>query len=1246
MFLSRGITTLIALAQLLFFFASATDVPGSAIERGLKQMHEDLRLIVRYTPAYTKDQTGAHSTALRAKPGVRSVKALPNVRMAVVSCDSPDTVERLMLELASERAVENVMPDTMIYLGDPSNELSTAAETGRSATNTTEKDQIVVPNDPLFDQLWGMGLSKDGGIDAVKAWTRTTGQGMPEITVAVIDSGVDYRHADLKDQMWVNPGEIPDNGIDDDGNGYIDDVHGANLIDGSGDPDDDFGHGTHCAGTIAAIGNNSKGVAGVAWAGVKLMALKFITKENTARTSDGIAALEYAIANGARISSNSWGIPTSSNALRAAVERVAEARMLFVAAAGNDRSNNDFYPTYPSGYNIDSIISVAATNVLGKIASFSNYGDSVDVAAPGDEIFSCAPKDDYVFMSGTSMAAPHVSGLAALVWMFRPELSTAQVREVLLNSTLKLATLTGWVHTGGQVNAYDALALASAVVVEAPPVHYAKALMFKDTDDRLDVVSGTVTITAAANESDIDYYKLWIVSEGGYPLMELGEVEATGVGEYHFKVTEEPLPAFAAGLMVVTGNSTGVGSPWNPKNAPTIALIDYVIPAFGPGAVAWAGDTCVEKGCVGGVLTVQRPPDESALTGYDVYWEISDGDEDFKALAGSFPAIGFQHPVCEGKTCSSISMGKTSAEGRTYIWHSRYAPNEHAVITFSGPAKVKLVQFATETGFDFMDINGQALAGVLEEGQELVLDLPEEFSTIEWQTDSFVSGGRWALEIFQENTHAEFVVPSQLPRGDRLYAVAVRDNITAKAPSSTSVSVLDYNTKMPPSPAFSPTGIAWAAPTCGDGQDVIDHYNTVGDIPAVWVELLYSTPATFVQVAFADSKGHVLGTHWRVELMDEAIDCPDSAEHDSLRQTCRVKVPLTGLSIAEGNSLECADVCSEDQCVGTDSNSIPVGETWMQVGESDSGCCFMGWGSCSRCCKVETVLEDGSTRIPEGAKAFIARAGNRYGMARGNASMELGELGRHEAVASAAAAAAPSKEYSPRLRGVGIAAKGQSVEKQGKASSSSVIPQKSTANPWLSRLGAVVPAKTKSAAPAKSRKVRLSPDRLVGSIEIQGWDAQSAPTKTMDATLAKALASVVGDDTSKFCDIAVTRLAAQTSSEADGVVATQVEFEITPKDRLKRSGTRYSLEGATISFLDMVEARFALLGMGGALSREVDEKLLGALQATEQPMTRPRIRYGFITQSLPGFPNAGRSGTGINSPAAAEKTSLPNEFYP
>lgn len=313
---------------------------------------------------------------------------------------------------------------------------------------------VKTPNDPQFNRQYGMnnngqtGGTADADIDAVAAWDVFTGNG-EEIIIGVIDTGVDYLHPDLTDNMWQNIGEIPDNGIDDDGNGYIDDYYGWDFAYDDNDPMDGNGHGTHCSGIIAAKGNNGAGVCGVMW-NARIMALKFMDDYGSGYTSDAIDAVNYATAMNVPLTSNSWGGGAYSQAL----EEVIAQSGIFVTAAGNDYSNTDTYPFYPACYELDNIISVAATDHFDNKAEFSNYGkESVDLAAPGVDILSTTPNNQYEFYSGTSMAAPHVSGAIGLGWSYNPGLSSLEIKDFVLKSVDTISSMQGITVTGGRLNA-------------------------------------------------------------------------------------------------------------------------------------------------------------------------------------------------------------------------------------------------------------------------------------------------------------------------------------------------------------------------------------------------------------------------------------------------------------------------------------------------------------------------------------------------------------------------------------------------------------------------------------------------------------------------------------------------------------------------------------------------------------------------------------------------------------------------
>jgi thermitase len=403
--------------------------------------------------------------------------------------------------LAKDPAIEYIQPNYKINLledyriEDP---LRRAAFSKMMARNPEQSvlakvDNPAIPDtpaattgaDPLFANQWGMH-----NIGVTEAWKVTRGN--PDMIVAVIDTGVDYTHEDLLPNLWRNSKEIPNNGIDDDGNGYIDDVIGWDFVSNDNKPFDlsmepleilfkggNPGHGTHCAGNVAARGENGKGVSGVA-PNVKIMALRFISEKGQGTTADAIKAIMYAVDNGAKVMSNSWGSEgeeagsPENQALRDAVQYAQNKGVLFIAAAGNGHkgagydNDIDALPSYPSSYTHDIIISVAALDVNDNLGSFSNWGaKGVDIGAPGVKVYSTVVEqgytdvviDKYGFKAnwdGTSMATPHVAGAAALYWSAHPSKSWQDVKAAILGSAKKIPAMANKSVSGGKLDV-DAL---------------------------------------------------------------------------------------------------------------------------------------------------------------------------------------------------------------------------------------------------------------------------------------------------------------------------------------------------------------------------------------------------------------------------------------------------------------------------------------------------------------------------------------------------------------------------------------------------------------------------------------------------------------------------------------------------------------------------------------------------------------------------------------------------------------------
>lgn len=445
----KSLVILIILSSSLTAMAKVTVVPGEFIvkvRRGVATKQAFSSMAVKQVSQAAKRIEGSKGRLVRVKLKKSAIKNGAQV-------------------LASNHMFEYIEP---VY------RISTPKIQSHGGTRNT-----LVPADKMFKKLWGLNNKNGFDVDALEAWKLT--KGSKKVVVAVIDTGVDYNHPDLKGNMWVNSAELNGKeGVDDDGNGYIDDIHGYDFAGNKGDPMDNQGHGTHCAGTIGAV-HNSIGVAGVA-ANVRLMALKFLG-DNGGTTADAIEAIYYAVDNGAHVLSNSWGGGGRSRALKEAIEYSNTKGTIFTVAAGNDNKNNDLSPTFPSNYEVDNLISVAAYAEDGERAYvirggrkivFSNYGKkTTHVSAPGSEILSTVPKGGYEAYSGTSMATPHVSGVIALLlslnskeWVNKKgearnlDISPKAVRDLVIKTSIQENSLSEMTQSGGRVSAANLLKAA------------------------------------------------------------------------------------------------------------------------------------------------------------------------------------------------------------------------------------------------------------------------------------------------------------------------------------------------------------------------------------------------------------------------------------------------------------------------------------------------------------------------------------------------------------------------------------------------------------------------------------------------------------------------------------------------------------------------------------------------------------------------------------------------------------------
>ncbi len=348
----------------------------------------------------------------------------------------------------------------------------------RTATDT---GLIVEPNvvfdladEPLFPDQWSLentgqsGGSADADVDALRAWEFTIGS--PSVVVAVLDTGVALAHPDLASRIWANTDEVGGNGLDDDGNGWVDDTRGGDAVDNDADPADGDGHGTFVASTAAAA-VNGVGMAGVA-PGARVMPIRVCTGSGCS-LADIVTGLSYAVANGADVANLSFGGNISPPvSMETAIRTAVDTGMVVVAAAGNSGGNNDLLPNYPSGFDIDGLIAVAATDRNDELAGFSNFGSvTVDLAAPGQDVIGGIPPNSWTTGSGTSFSTPMVSGIAALIRTTRPDLDPAAIAALITESVDVLPSLSGRVATSGRLNAGSALVLATTpvAVVKATP---------------------------------------------------------------------------------------------------------------------------------------------------------------------------------------------------------------------------------------------------------------------------------------------------------------------------------------------------------------------------------------------------------------------------------------------------------------------------------------------------------------------------------------------------------------------------------------------------------------------------------------------------------------------------------------------------------------------------------------------------------------------------------------------------------
>lgn len=425
--------------------------------------HVQGEIVVKFKEGKSKASLSNKTLSTLGIQGQRDVK-LSYGTLSVLKVGSEKSMTSVLAALNNNPAIEYAEPN-YIYSVNPIKERGVVAK--KLLKSPFTDFTAATPDDPSFGKLWGLrntGSNEPNGsagvegadVNALKAWDIT--KGSRSVRIAVIDTGVDYNHPDLKANMWTNTAELNGKpGVDDDGNGFVDDVYGYDFANMDSNPMDGNGHGTHCSGTIGAVHDNRIGVAGV-MSDVQIMAVKFLGDDGSGSLEGAIKAIDYATMMNVDLMSNSWGGGGRSQALLDAIQRASDKGIIFTAAAGNSSSNNDASPSYPASYDTPNMVAVAATTAQNGLASFSSYGrNSVHIGAPGHNILSTVNGGGYDVYSGTSMATPHVSGVLGLLLAKEGRMSHTALRERLTLTSVPVAALRGKTQTAGRIDAYNLL---------------------------------------------------------------------------------------------------------------------------------------------------------------------------------------------------------------------------------------------------------------------------------------------------------------------------------------------------------------------------------------------------------------------------------------------------------------------------------------------------------------------------------------------------------------------------------------------------------------------------------------------------------------------------------------------------------------------------------------------------------------------------------------------------------------------
>jgi subtilisin family serine protease len=549
--------------------------------------------------------------------------------------------------------------------------------------------QQTIPNDPRFADLWGLrNTGQSGGtvgadIQAANAWNITTGSS--NVVVAVLDTGTDYTHPDLAANMFRNEADCNANGVDDDGNGYVDDCYGIDTANHDSDPFDDHSHGTHTSGTIGAAGNNAIGVAGVNW-NVRLMACKFLSGSGSGSTADAVSCLDYVARMkdlGANIvaTSNSWGGGGYSQALYDAIEAQRQRGILFIAAAGNSNSNNDTVAAYPADYDLPNVIAVAATTRTDTRSSFSSYGRrTVHIGAPGSEIWSTTPGNSYQSFSGTSMATPHVAGVAALLKAQDPARDWRAIRNLILAGGDDNASLNSITMTGKRLNAFGSLTCANRTVFSP----------LKPVQDSVSTsVGAPVTVSALSINCGVGNGNVAVTATGGsvVTLVDDGAApdQVAGDGIYSGVF----VPASVGTFVLTFPNGAAVTVQANPSPAVTTqpqsqtiasgltAALSVVATGTPPLGYQWYAGTSgtTSNPLAGATASSFITPALTTATNYWVRVSNAFGAANSTtatitiATASAITTHPQSHTIISGQT-ATLSVTATGTAPRTYQWYA------------------------------------------------------------------------------------------------------------------------------------------------------------------------------------------------------------------------------------------------------------------------------------------------------------------------------------------------------------------------------------------------------------------------------------------------------------------------------------------------------------------------------------------------------------------------------------------------